>query len=91
MAESDNFIVCIYRHPDESGQEKWHVHFVRRSDRADAKINLWTYDLMRPTSFDRATVNSFIEWTYINRSYLRRKWLKHVLRPFQLSLKKKED
>ena len=88
VAENDQFIVNIYKHPDESGQEKWHVHFVRRSDGADAKIGIWNFELMRKTTFDRKTVKNFVEWTYENRHYLRRKWLQNVLRPFMKSLGK---
>ncbi|MBD65439.1 MAG: hypothetical protein CME62_09545 [Halobacteriovoraceae bacterium] len=88
VAENDNFNIYVYRHPLESGQEKWHVHFVRKSDGSDAKISLWDFSLMRPTSFDRDTIKAFIEWTYINRHFLRRKWVQHVLRPFFKSLGK---
>ncbi len=91
VAENEHFTVNIYRHPDESGQEKWHVHFVRRSDGVDAKISIWNYSLMRKTAFDRATVKNFVEWTYENRSYLRKKWVKYVLKPFLESLKKNEN
>lgn len=89
VAENRNFTVDIYRFPDESGQAKWHVHFVRRSDGADAKISLWNFHLLRPTAFDRAAVKLFIKWTYENRHYLRRKWLQLVLKPFYRSLEKK--
>ena len=89
VAENDKFIVYIYMFPNESGQEKAHVHFVRRtSDTADAKINLWNFELMRPTKFDRKTVKCFVEWTYENRHFLRRKWLQNVLRSFYKSLGK---
>lgn len=32
IADGRKFSVYIYRHPLESGQERWHVHFVRKSD-----------------------------------------------------------
>jgi len=88
VAENENFAVYIYKHPTESGQEKWHVHFVRKSDSVDAKISLWNFCLMRPTQFDRNTVKLFAEWTYENRHFLRRKWVQNVLRPFFISLGK---
>ncbi len=78
VAENEDFAVYIYTHPNESGQEKWHVHFVRKSDEKDAKISLWDFTIMRPTSFDRNTVKMFAEWTYQNRHFLRRKWVQHV-------------
>jgi hypothetical protein len=88
VAENDKFSIYVYKHPTESGQERWHAHFVRRSDGTDAKISLWDFSLMRATSFDRNTVKAFIEWTYINRHFLRRKWVQNVLRPFLKSLGK---
>ncbi len=91
VAENESFVVYVYLHPKESGQEKWHVHIVRRSDGADAKINLWTFELMRTTAFDRTTIKEFISWIYYNRHYLRRKWLQHVLKPFYESLGKKRE
>lgn len=69
MAENDKFSVYVYHHPTESGQEKWHAHFVRKSDGTDAKISLWNFYLMRKTNFDRDTVKSFAEWTYIVAGY----------------------
>jgi len=91
VAENEHFAVHVYRHPEESGQEKWHAHFVRKSDGADAKISVWDYSLMRRTKFDRKTVKHFIEWTYINRHYLRKRWFQNVLKPFKQSLGRWED
>ena len=88
VAESTDFKVFVYLHPTESGQKKWHAHFVRKSDGADAKISLWDFHLMRPTSFDRSTIKVFVEWTFHNRHFLRKKWVQNVLRPFLKSLEK---
>lgn len=89
VAENRFFTVHVYIHPGESGQEKWHVHFVRKSDGVDAKISLWNFYLMRKTSFDRMTVKKFQKWTYENRHYLRRKWVQNVLKPFFQALGKR--
>lgn len=88
VADGPKFSVYIYRHPLESGQEKWHVHFVRKSDGIDAKISIWNFSLMRPTEFDRKTVKVLIEWSFEHRHFLRRKWVQHVLRPFRTSMGK---
>lgn len=91
VAESPKFSIYIYPHPNESGQEKWHVHVVRRSDGCDAKFSLWTYKIMRKTSFDRTTVEYFNVWVYENRHFLRRKWVRNVLIPFRISLGKSRN
>ena len=77
VAENENFQVKVYSFPNEGGL--WHVHFVRRSDGADAKIGLWDFELKRPTPFSRSTVKIFQIWVFENRSYLRRKWVQKVL------------
>ena len=84
VAENDKFQVKIYLFPNEGG--RWHVHIVRRSDGADAKIGLWDFELKRPSTFSRATIKEFQTWVYENRSYLRRKWLQKVLDPLEISI-----
>ena len=88
VAENDKFQVKIYLFPYEGG--KWHVHIVRKSDGADAKIGLWDFDLKRPSKFSKATINKFQTWVYENRSYLRRKWVQKVLNPMKLFKSSKE-
>ncbi len=88
VAENDKFAIYVYKHPAESGQEKWHAHFVRKSDNVDVKLSLWNFYPMRPTQFDRGTVKAFAQWTCENRHFLRRKWVQNVLRPFFKSIEK---
>ena len=91
VAENKQFSVYIYHHPRESRQERWHVHFVRKSDRLDVKISLWDFGLMRKTQFDRLSVKVFVEWTYFNRHFLRRKWVQNVLKPYYQSMKEMKE
>ena len=88
VAENKSFQVKIYLFPREGGT--WHVHIVRRSDGADAKIGLWDFELKRPTPFSRSAVKVFQEWIYNNRHYLRKKWVQKVLNPMKI-FKKKDD
>jgi hypothetical protein len=87
VAENENFQVKVDLFPKEGGS--WHVHLVRKSDGADAKIGLWDFELKRPTTFSRATIKEFQIWVFENRSYLRRKWVQKVLSP--MKLRKKGD
>ena len=88
VAENEKFQVRIYLYPHEGGG--WHVHFVRKSDKADAKIGLWDFELKRPTKFNRKTVADFQKWVEKNRHYLRRKWVQKVINPINLLQKKGE-
>jgi len=82
VAENDKFHVKIYLFPREGG--RWHVHIVRKSDGADAKIGLWDFELKRPTVFSKKTVMEFQKWVYENRHYLRKKWVQKVFNPLKL-------
>ncbi len=82
VAENDRYQVKIYLFPHEGG--RWHVHIVRKSDSADAKIGLWDFELKRETVFSRKSVMEFQKWVYENRHYLRKKWVQKVINPMTI-------
>jgi len=61
VAENEKFQVKIYLFPDEGGL--WHVHIVRKSDGADAKIGLWDFELKRPSKFSKKSTQNSQRWS----------------------------